>query len=61
MSSVLAFDNAAYFSSTRLTEFALDKGIIIRYSTNYYPQGNGVAESTNNNLMKIKKKIVIEN
>jgi hypothetical protein len=35
--SVLVFDNAAYFSSIRLTEFSLDKGIIIRYSANYYP------------------------
>jgi hypothetical protein len=41
--SVLVFDNATYFSSTLLTEFSLDKGIIIRYSANYYPQGNGVA------------------
>jgi hypothetical protein len=35
--SVLVFDNATYFSSTLLTEFSLDKGIIIRYSANYYP------------------------
>jgi hypothetical protein len=41
--SVLVFDNASYFSSTSLTEFSLDKGIIIRYSTNYYPQENKVA------------------
>jgi hypothetical protein len=27
--SVLVFDNAAYFSSTLLTKFSLDKGIII--------------------------------
>jgi hypothetical protein len=44
MPSVLIFYNASYFSSTLLTKFALDKGIIIRYSANYYPQGNGVAE-----------------
>jgi hypothetical protein len=41
--SVLVFYNAAYFYSTLLTEFYLDKGIIIRYSTNYYPQWNKVA------------------
>jgi len=34
---VLVFDNATYFSSTLLTEFSLDKGIIIIYSANYYP------------------------
>jgi hypothetical protein len=41
--SVLVFDNATYFSSTLLIDFSLDKGIIIIYFTNYYPQGNGVA------------------
>jgi hypothetical protein len=53
MPSVLIFYNAAYFYSTCLTEFSLDKGIIIRYSANYYLQGNGVAESTNKNLVRI--------
>jgi hypothetical protein len=33
----------------------------LRYSTNYYPQGNGVAESTNKNLVRILKKTVVEN
>jgi hypothetical protein len=59
--SVLVFYNAAYFSSTLLTEFSLDKGIIIRYSANNYPQGNGVAESTNKNLVRILKKTVADN
>jgi hypothetical protein len=58
---VLVFDNAAYFSSTLLIEFPLDKGIIIRYSTNYYPWGNGVEESTKNNLLRILKKTVADN
>jgi hypothetical protein len=35
--SVLVFDNAAYFSSTLLNDFDLDKGIILRHSANYYP------------------------
>jgi hypothetical protein len=59
--SVLVFDNAAYFSSTLLTNFALDKGIMIKYSANYYPQGNNVAESTNKNLIRILKKTVTNN
>ena len=33
----LVLDNAAYFSSTLVTEFSLDKGIILRYCANYYP------------------------
>jgi hypothetical protein len=61
MPFVLVFDNYAYFSSTLLTDFSLDKGIIIRYSTNYYPQGNGVEESTNKNLVRILKKKVVDN
>jgi hypothetical protein len=55
MPSFLVFDNVAYFSSTLLTDFTLDKVIIIRYSTNYYPQGNGVEKSTNENLVRILK------
>jgi hypothetical protein len=43
MPSILIFDNFSYFYSTLLTKFSLDKGIIIKYSTNYYPKGNGVA------------------
>jgi hypothetical protein len=39
----LVFNNAYFFYSTLLTDFSLDKGIIIRYSANYYPQGNEVA------------------
>jgi len=58
---VLVFYNAVYFSSTRLKDFSLDKGIIIRYSANYYPRGNGVVESTNKNLVIILKKMVADN
>ena len=57
----LVFDNATYFSSIRLTTFAHEKGIKLHYSTNYYPQGNGLVESTNKNLFRILKKTVIEN
>jgi hypothetical protein len=59
--STLVFDNASYFSSTLLTEFTLDKGIIIKYSANYYPQGNSVVESTNKNLVRILKNMVADN
>ena len=33
----------------------------MKYSANYYPQGNGLAESTNKNLIKIIKRIVDQN
>jgi hypothetical protein len=39
----LVFDNAKYFSSLKLTEFSLEWNIKVKYSTNYYPQGNGLA------------------
>ena len=61
VSIFLVFDNATYFSSIRLTGFAHEKGIKFHYSANYYPQGNGLAESSNKNLIRILKKIVIEN
>ena len=57
----LVFYNASYFSSIKLTAFVNEKGIKIHYSANYYLQGNGLAESTNKNLIRILKKTVIEN
>ena len=52
----LDFYNASYFSSIKLTTFANNKGFKLDYFSNYYPQGNGLVESTNKNLIKILKK-----
>ena len=41
-------------------DFTLNFGIKFKYSANYYPQGNGLAESTNKNLINIIKKIVAQ-
>lgn len=57
----LIFDNASYFSSLKLTEFTIDKSIHIRYESNYYPEGNGVAESSIKNLIHIIHKFVTDN
>ena len=46
------------FLSIELTQFALEKGIRIRYSANYHPHRNGLAESTNKNLLKILKRTI---
>ena len=54
-------DNAKAFSSLALVEFFFKYGIVLSHSSNYYPQGNGLAESSNKNLMNIVKKIVGEN
>ena len=57
----IVFDNAKYFSSIKMTEFALEYGIKLKHSANYYPQGNGLAESTNKNLVNIIKKTMDQN
>lgn len=51
----LMFDNASYFSRNTITEFSLKRGFKVKYSTNYYPQGNGLLESINKKLIKIIK------
>ena len=61
ISFVLVFENSTYFSSTLLTEFSMDKGIIIKYSANYYLQGSSVVELTNKNLVRILKKTITDN
>lgn len=38
MPLVIIFDNASYFSSTHLSKFSLEKGIIFGFSINYYAQ-----------------------
>jgi hypothetical protein len=57
----LVFNNASYFSSLDMSVFSLEKGIKLKYSTSYYPQGNGLEELTNKNLIKIIKRTVSEN
>ena len=57
----LVFYNASYFSSIKLIEFANDKGMKLHYYANYYPQGNGLVESTKKNIIRNLKKTVIEN
>ena len=47
----LVFDNSKYLSSLKIVEFALKYNITLKYSSNYYPQGNGVVEYTKKNLL----------
>jgi len=51
--TLLVFENATYLSSLRLYEFALESVFVLKYSTNYYPHGNGHSESINKNLICI--------
>ena len=61
MPEYLGFYNASYFNSIDLTQYALENGIKVKYYANYYPQGNGLAESSNKNLINILKKTVASN
>ena len=55
------FNNASYFSSNSILEFAIKRGFKLKYSANYYPQGNGLVESTNKNIIKIIKRNIDQN
>eukprot|EP00253_Pinus_taeda_P036593 PITA_36593 len=46
------------FEGNALIEFSLKRGFKLKYSTNYYLQGNGLEESTNKNLIRIIKRTV---
>jgi hypothetical protein len=54
-------DNAKAFTSSKLVKFCSDYNIILSHSTAYYPQGNGLAESSNKSLIRIIKKLLEEN
>jgi hypothetical protein len=59
--SKIVTDNAKAFCSAEMSSFCFKYGIILSHASNYYPQENGQAESSNKNLMTIVKKIVGEN
>eukprot|EP00253_Pinus_taeda_P016073 PITA_16073 len=59
--NVLVFDNASYFSGNAMFDFKIKRGFKLKYSANYYPQGNGLAESTNKSLIKIIKRTIEQN
>jgi hypothetical protein len=44
-------DNGSIFIGSKFTEFCGEYGIIMSQSSNYYPQGNGLAESINKKLV----------
>lgn len=49
----LVMDNVAYFSSAEITNFYFEYGITASHLSDYFPQGNGQAESSNKNLVNI--------
>jgi len=54
-------NNATAFKSKRMISFCHKCYITLGYSTAYYPQGNGLAESSNKSLINIIKKVLEEN
>jgi hypothetical protein len=51
-------DNGDAFISAKLTQFLAKLGVKHFTSSAYYPQGNGQAESTNKNLVRIIKRLI---
>eukprot|EP00253_Pinus_taeda_P031142 PITA_31142 len=54
-------DNAQAFKSKIMINFCHQYHISLGHSTAYYPQGNGLAESSNKSLVRIIKKLLQEN
>ena len=54
-------NNAKAFTSTKLVKFCSDYNIILSHSTAYYPQVNGLDESSNKSLVRIIKKLLEDN
>jgi hypothetical protein len=54
-------DNAAAFKSKKMEKFCKDYNITLGHSTTYYPQGNGLAESSNKILTRIIKRLLQDN
>jgi transposase InsO family protein len=57
----IVIDNAATFRSEPLARFCEQFGIKLIHSTPYYPQGNGLAESSNKVLIRIIKMLLEDN
>jgi len=54
-------DNAAAFKLKRMITFCHKYRITLGHSITYYPQGNGLAESSNKSIINIIKKFLEEN
>jgi len=57
----LVTDNATAFRAKELVDMCDSMGIKLVHSTSYYPQGNGLVESSNKSLIRIIKKLLEDN
>ena len=54
-------DKAKDFKSKAMGAFCEKNGILLKHSTPYYPQGNGLAESSNKNIIQSIRKLLKHN
>jgi len=54
-------DNGLSFIGADVIDFAMKYGIYWKTSSNYYPQGDGLAKSINKNLLRILKRKLEDN
>jgi hypothetical protein len=59
--SKIVTDNVAFFKVEPLIKFCAQYEITLVHSTPYYPQGNGLADSSNKSLINIIKKLLEDN
>ena len=52
----IVIGNATIFYSIKMIEFFQKYQILLHHSTPYYPQGNGLAKSSNKTMVKVIKK-----
>jgi transposase InsO family protein len=57
----LVTNNAIAFKVDTLVDMCKSMGIQLVHSTSYYPQGNGLVESSNKSLVRIIRKLLEEN
>ena len=57
----LLTDNAKAFKYKAMVSFCEQNGIVLKHSTSYYPQGNGLVESSNKNIVQRIKKLLSQN
>jgi transposase InsO family protein len=57
----LVTDNATTFNDKSFLKLCEDMGIQLVHSIAYYPQGNGLVESSNKSLIRIVKKLIEQN
>jgi transposase InsO family protein len=59
--NIIVTDNDAFFKSEPLVKFCEQFEISLIHSTPYYPQGNGLEESSNKILIKLIKRLLEDN